>query len=149
LRPEPQPEALQNKHRVYRAGSPCWGFDEEDLPSVAGGRVNKAELEKLKDKLLLLKVQSEQDEKESIDTAGSIELDQTSVGRLSRMDALQNHQIALAASRQRQHQLQKVDGALRRITSGHFGECFVCGNKISMRRLDIDPTITRCTTCID
>ena len=44
-------------------------------------------------------------------------------------------------------QLQKIEGALRRIESGDFGYCFVCGEKIDTRRLAIDPTISRCMAC--
>jgi len=52
-------------------------------------------------------------------------------------------------ARRRKVQLQKVDGALRRIESGEFGECFVCGEDISLKRLEFDPTQTRCMGCME
>jgi DnaK suppressor protein len=70
-----------------------------------------------------------------------------SVGRLSRMDAMQAQQMAQETERRRQQQLMKVEGALRRMESGEYGYCFVCGEEIDLRRLALDPTNTRCIKC--
>ncbi len=43
--------------------------------------------------------------------------------------------------------LRKVDHALDRIDKGTFGECFECGDNISMDRLYARPTATHCITC--
>lgn len=77
----------------------------------------------------------------------TVELDQPSVGRLSRMDALQGQQMALAAERRRQEGIQRVKGALRRLEKGDFGDCAVCGEPIAPARLKFDPTCTRCIEC--
>ncbi|ABM62741.1 TraR/DksA family transcriptional regulator [Halorhodospira halophila] len=77
----------------------------------------------------------------------TVELDQTRQGRLSRMDALQGQQMALERERRRQHLVQRIDGALRRLDSGDFGYCFICGEDIDPRRLQADPTLTRCAEC--
>ena len=95
-----------------------------------------------KSELLLM----EQDYKS---TAATVELDQTRVGRLSRMDAMQSQQMALESARRLQNQILKIEGALRRIESGEYGDCFVCGKAIDERRLAADPTSTRCMGCID
>ncbi|MCP9439807.1 MAG: hypothetical protein NNA20_11550 [Nitrospira sp.] len=78
-----------------------------------------------------------------------VELDQTSVGRVSRVDAMQLQQMSQAAARRRQQLLVKIEGALRRIESGRFGLCFLCGTEIDLRRLNADPTITRCRDCVE
>ena len=78
-----------------------------------------------------------------------VELDQARVGRLSRMDALQAQQMLQEVTRRRQAKLQGIEGALRRIETGDFGECFICGNSIDPRRLIIDPTNTRCIGCVE
>ena len=83
------------------------------------------------------------------DSSGTVELDQARQGRLTRMDALQGQQMALEAARRCAHQLNAIDGALRRIESGDFGCCFVCGDELNEQRLRIDPTITRCLDCAD
>ncbi|WP_237062562.1 TraR/DksA family transcriptional regulator [Microbulbifer zhoushanensis] len=77
----------------------------------------------------------------------TVTLDQSSVGRLSRMEALQAQQIALDSDRRRQALLRGIDGALRRIDSGDFGFCFICDDAIEPARLSADPTITRCIDC--
>lgn len=78
-----------------------------------------------------------------------VELDQSSVGRVSRIDTLQLQQMSQAAARRREQLLRKIEGALRRLESGRFGLCFLCGTAIDVRRLHTDPTITRCRECVD
>ena len=78
-----------------------------------------------------------------------MELDQASVGRLSRMDAMQSQQMAQELARRRQQQLVRIEGALRRIESGDYGYCSVCDEEIDVRRLTLDPTNTRCVKCAD
>ena len=86
---------------------------------------------------------------DSREAAGTVALDQSKVGRLSRMDALQAQQMALEMARRRQTQLQKIDSALRRIGEGEYGNCFICGEEIGAARLNFDPASTRCTGCMD
>ena len=87
------------------------------------------------------------------DTASSeearqpVELDQTSVGRLSRMDALQGQAMALETDRRRHVGLQHIDTALERIDAGEYGICQSCGDDIAAKRLDIDPTASVCIDC--
>ncbi len=76
-------------------------------------------------------------------------LDRTSVGRVSRVDAIQLRQMSQEAARRRQQLLVKIEGALRRIESERFGLCFLCEMEIDIRRLDADPTITRCRDCVE
>lgn len=79
----------------------------------------------------------------------TVELDQSRMGRLSRMDAMQGQQMALEAARRREQQLLKIGAALRRIDNNEFGDCFVCGNEIDLRRLQADPTSNRCIQCAE
>jgi DnaK suppressor protein len=111
--------------------------------------MDEGEIEKIRQKLLRLKSELQEGEKISKETGEPVELDQARVGRLSRMDAMQAQQMALETVRRRQHQRLKVEGALRRIESGEYGYCFVCGEAIDVRRLCVDPTTTRCTECVD
>lgn len=83
----------------------------------------------------------------SREAAGTVTLDQTSVGRLSRMDALQSQQMAIEVQRRKEQILTRIEGAIRRIHKGEFGECFECGEDISLARLRVDPTVTRCIRC--
>lgn len=77
----------------------------------------------------------------------TVELDQTKVGRLSRMDALQGQQMALATERRRDAELQRIDAALERIEAGDFGWCLKCDEAIAPKRLELDPSVTLCIDC--
>ena len=76
--------------------------------------------------------------------ARPVELDQTRVGRLSRMDAMQGQAIAQASVTRRQAQTQALKKALARIVAGNFGRCLECDEFIALARLDIDPTVELC-----
>ena len=111
--------------------------------------MNEGEIEKIRQKLLGLRLEFQELEQAFKETGEPVELDQARVGRLSRMDAMQAQQMALEAARRRQNQLLKVEGALRRIESGEYGYCFVCGEEIDVRRLSVDPANTRCMKCAE
>lgn len=83
-------------------------------------------------------------------TAGDrapVELDQQSVGRLSRMDAMQQQAMASAQSRRRAGRLKAIDAALKRIDTDDFGWCEECGEEIPLGRLNLDPCAPRCVDC--
>ncbi len=77
----------------------------------------------------------------------TVELDQQAVGRLSRMDALQNQAMAKAQGARREGEVRRVRAALHRIESGEFGYCTDCGEDIGEARLTVDPTLPRCLSC--
>jgi len=76
-----------------------------------------------------------------------VELDQSRVGRLSRMDALQGQAMAKETERRRGLELQRIASALARIEDEDFGYCVTCGEEIPLKRLELDPAITTCVTC--
>lgn len=76
-----------------------------------------------------------------------VELDQQSVGRLSRMDAMQAQAMAKAVEQRRKARLVALDQALRRIRDGEYGYCLECGEFIGMQRLEIDPATSKCVRC--
>ncbi len=76
-----------------------------------------------------------------------VQLDQTSVGRLSRMDALQDQAMALETDRRRQVELQHIENALKRMADGCYGYCLSCDEDIPEKRLQIDPTASVCIDC--
>ena len=78
-----------------------------------------------------------------------VELDQQSVGRLSRMDAIQVQAMAVANETRRQERLQMIEAALQRIDDGEYGYCLACDEDIRVKRLAIDPAVTRCVDCAD
>ncbi|MEO1578144.1 MAG: TraR/DksA C4-type zinc finger protein [Pseudomonadota bacterium] len=76
-----------------------------------------------------------------------VTLDQQSVGRLSRMDALQQQAMAQATQRRRTTQRSRIIAALARIGAGEYGDCTACGDDIAKARLNHDPALPLCLSC--
>jgi len=100
-----------------------------------------------RDRLLRLR-----DELESIAATGEnsaavVELDQSKVGRLSRMDAMQVQAMAKASSARRERTLRGIAAALQRIEDDEYGLCLGCSEPINPRRLEFDPTTMLCVDC--
>ncbi len=78
-----------------------------------------------------------------------VELDQTRIGRLSRMDAMQAQAMSLETGRRRRQHIVEIDAALVRLGAGDYGDCFKCGEIINPRRLEADPTAMHCIRCAE
>lgn len=76
-----------------------------------------------------------------------VELDQQSIGRLSRQDALQQQAMAKAQDSRRAAELRKIEAAFKRLDEGDYGYCAECGEAIAPKRLEIDLTAMRCAAC--
>ena len=85
----------------------------------------------------------------SAESRKPVELDQTRVGRLSRMDALQDQAMQLETGRRRQIELKRIDGALVRLAEDDYGYCVGCGEEIAAKRLEFDPTTPVCIDCAE
>jgi DnaK suppressor protein len=83
----------------------------------------------------------------SEDGRAVVQFDQQSVGRLSRMDAMQAQSMALATEERRAAERARVQAALRRIETGDYGRCLNCDEEIAVRRLEIDPATALCLDC--
>ncbi len=77
----------------------------------------------------------------------TVELDQTRVGRLSRMDAMQAQAMSQASAGRREQMLAKIEAAIRRIDQGEYGACLRCDEPVHPERLKFDPTATLCIEC--
>jgi DnaK suppressor protein len=100
----------------------------------------REQLQSLKDDLTNLLLLSSQ-------SADVVELDQSRVGRLSRMDAMQQQQMASAGKRRQQLQLELIEKAMQKIIDEEYGECIECGEYISFERLQIRPESELCIAC--
>ncbi len=83
----------------------------------------------------------------SLGDRATVTLDQQSVGRLSRMDAIQQQAMAQAQERARAAELVRIGQALRRLEEGEYGYCQKCGEEIPSKRLEIDPSASSCVKC--
>lgn len=104
--------------------------------------------------LKALRKQLEHRRSELLDTTESttsdrrpVELDQSMQGRLSRMDALQQREMALATQRRREIELTRIDSALKRLDSDDYGYCASCDEDIAAGRLKSDPAEPLCVEC--
>ncbi len=101
----------------------------------------------MSEKLLQLRAELEAVAATGDESAAVVELDQSKVGRLSRMDALQAQAMAQASTQRRELMLRNITAALGRIDRREFGYCQSCEEPINIKRLDFDPTVTLCIEC--
>ncbi|WP_245294048.1 TraR/DksA family transcriptional regulator [Methylobrevis pamukkalensis] len=100
------------------------------MPDPTPEELKTAILPRLRDELDALR-------SASVQTAADrrpVELDQQSVGRLSRMDAMQQQAMAAAQETRRLGRARALEAAIRRLDAGEFGWCDDCGEFIGMRR---------------
>lgn len=107
----------------------------------------ETDVEQARERLLALRDEIHAASRHSREDRAPVALDQQSVGRLSRMDALQQQAMAQASERARARELQRIDAALRRIEDGEYGWCAECGEAIAARRLEVDPCASHCVNC--
>ena len=105
------------------------------------------DLEKIRHQLLALRDELDALEDTNRQAAETVELDQSRVGRLSRMDALQAQAISEETRRRRQDLRQRIQPALQRLANDEFGYCLDCDQPISSQRLEFDPTCILCIGC--
>ena len=100
-----------------------------------------------RNRLLALRKELESIADTGDESAAVVELDQSKVGRLSRMDAMQAQAMAKASSQRREATLRHITAALKRLDEGDFGLCLKCDEPINPKRLEFDPTATLCIDC--
>lgn len=91
--------------------------------------------------VLLETVQSEKK------SSATVELDQSKVGRLSRMDALQGQAMTQETKLRHELSLRNITAALVRIETGDYGYCKSCDENIAEARLHADPSALNCIEC--
>ena len=109
----------------------------------------KPTTEQLRQRLLEMQSELEEVSAEGEAAAGAVELDQSKVGRLSRIDAMQGQAMAQAAQQRRRQTLVLIDKALQRLAEGDYGRCVHCDEWINPQRLAIDPVAELCIQCAE
>lgn len=79
--------------------------------------------------------------------AGIVELDQTSIGRLSRMDAMQQQAMSQSLRRRAQHRFRRINAAMERLANDRYGRCCDCAEWLPLARLRVDPAAPFCADC--
>ncbi|PNU18830.1 hypothetical protein C2E25_15690 [Geothermobacter hydrogeniphilus] len=108
--------------------------------------MSTADIRKFKDALLARRVELEKQLTSSAESAAAVDLDQP-IGRLSRMDAMQQQQMTLAGRRIAEQRLQQIAAALERIATDAYGICVDCEEEIDPARLRARPESPFCVDC--
>jgi len=107
------------------------------------------ELEKYRNLLLARQLELQVLEDICKDARAPVVLEQSSVGRLSRMDALQGQSMAQETFRRREQELLQIKSALARIENDNYGFCLHCDEEIAFKRLEFNPAVTACIKCAE
>lgn len=105
------------------------------------------DLQLFREKLLLRREMLLAQDEMSKEGRAPVALEQDSVGRLSRIDAMQIQAMALAQQRRRDTERAAIAIALKRIEDSEFGYCLTCGEEIAEARLLNLPSVTTCIEC--
>lgn len=97
--------------------------------------------------LISLKKQLLDDLERGADVSETVELEQNKVGRLSRMDAMQQQAMQKASRALIRKRLIQIDKAMKALDLGDYGYCEACGEEISEKRLTIRPEALMCVSC--
>ncbi len=81
-------------------------------------------------------------------SSATVELDQSSQGRLSRMDAIQQQEMALSHLNRLHTEQRKLQAAIARFHDGSYGICCRCGEDIDPQRIKADPAAPFCSDCV-
>ncbi|NQZ06375.1 MAG: TraR/DksA C4-type zinc finger protein [Algicola sp.] len=106
-----------------------------------------SELTQLREQMLQLKVQLQQVLDSQHEKAEPVVLDQQSVGRVSRIDAIGQQQMAKAGELQTGQRLMAINKALKHFDEDDYGYCEQCGLPINVARLKIKPEAQYCIQC--
>jgi len=101
----------------------------------------------LRDLLVTQKAELKQLSETGDDMAKTVELDQSRVGRLSRMDAMAGQAMSQESQRRRTLLLKQIDHALIKMDQGNYGECEECLESINPQRLALNPAAPLCILC--
>ena len=105
------------------------------------------ELDTTRAKLDALKIELLAEKEAAKEGTEPVELDQARVGRLSRMDSMQQQAMAQELDRRRDIHLKRIEGAYQRLETGSYGRCSICQTPIEEARLAFDPTVFFCQAC--
>ncbi len=108
--------------------------------------IRKIDVEAFKARLMAESETIVQDDEAHAENRKIVEPD-ARIGRLSRMDALQQQAMAQATHERATAHLRRIDAALKRIEDDEYGYCVSCGEEIDVKRLEADPAIPTCIDC--
>jgi RNA polymerase-binding transcription factor len=112
-------------------------------------QLTPAQLDELGSLLQSQRTKLEQQLRDAQAATNIVSLDQSSVGRVSRMDAMQQQSMAVSTRAKAEASLRKVLKALKFMESGEYGYCHNCDAAIQLNRLKVQPEASHCLECQD
>lgn len=109
--------------------------------------LSEHQLEALRGQLTRLAQELEAAVAGSAEAARPVELDQPAVGRVSRIDAIQQQKMVEANRQAQRARLQLVRSAVQRLAQEEYGDCASCGECIGFARLEVRPESLFCIAC--
>lgn len=100
----------------------------------------------LQERLQTLTAEIERALSSSSEAERPVDLDEP-IGRLSRMDAIQQQKMAKASRSRLQARLPAIRAAQNRFTQGTYGDCALCDDPIGYGRLSARPETPLCMPC--
>ncbi len=109
--------------------------------------MDKKQIAEIKDLIQKEIVKTEKSIDDYKEMTGPIEPDDA-IGRVSRMDAINNKSVVEAALRAAQRKLNDLQDVVRRVDSAGFGVCVNCKEQIPIQRILLVPQAKVCMACI-
>jgi DnaK suppressor protein len=122
-------------------------FSTKPMLKTPPAAITPEQVEQLRQELLRTLSRLERSVKKNGVGNGAADLDQTCVGRLSRIEALQNQGLTDGLRERERIQFEQVLDALCRLESGAYGTCLTCNTPVSYERLTIFPETPTCALC--
>ena len=114
---------------------------------MSAEQLKQAQITQLRARLITQQQELTKSLQDADATTKPVTLDQQSVGRVSRIDAIQQQQMAIANQQQSSSILRGIELALRRIEEASYGDCLECGEAIAYARLQAQPSVSLCIGC--
>jgi len=109
--------------------------------------LSQKQLEEFRSALDSLAIELAEILSETAEAARPVELDQPAIGRVSRIDAIQQQKMLEANREAQRARLQLVRSALHRMDDGEYGDCLSCGDEVGLPRLRARPESLNCIEC--
>jgi DnaK suppressor protein len=104
------------------------------------------QIDELRLRLLALRAELEGQQAQAADSTKVVAPD-NAIGRLTRLDAMQQRGMAIEEQRRREVRLQQITGALAAVESKDYGFCRRCQEPIGYKRLTAKPESPFCMPC--
>ena len=109
--------------------------------------LTQQQIKQLGDELSRIQGTLEEQLRISKESSNIVQLDQTTIGRVSRIDAIQQQKMLQSTRQSARTRLIRINRALTFLAQGEYGYCQNCDTTIGLPRLQALPESTLCLNC--